>query len=1173
MVAGDTCLIMTGTYRETVTPSASGTASAPITFQAGEGQIVTITGTQSMGTDWTQESTNIYYAPMAWTLGTGNQVFQNGSMKPEARWPNAGVNYPSTNSSIKPSPDWAYVTAASYPPDGTSPGTMTDTGLPTRADGYWNGCTVNIMSGLGWLEEFITVSGYNDATKTLTTSSGMFTIYGTEVAISAGNEYFISGKKEEMDSNGEWFKDEARSRLYMYSTGAPANVESKKRPYGFDLSGKSYIVLKNLNFFACTIQSSAASSYCTLDGLTMRYPAHSVGENQFNYTPALRLRNNFVLRNSDLAFAHATLVRLAGNDIRVINNRLHDAGYSPVFSAVIDGRVDGSYVPLGYRNLVSHNTVCDSGGQGIACPGKASVIEFNDVYNVMRLTCDAGTIGSNDEAGNTVVRYNLIHDSPGPLLHPGGNPLQGFYLDSQNSSWIVHHNVIWNIAGCAIQINNRNNFNMVFNNTCFGSSQGSLTQWGQEIDGPSGSNYYNNILHGTVVSGGTDWSLSDLRYNLNADPLLVDPSNHNFNVRAGSPAINAGTYIPGITPASGITIGALQYGGTDWTTQCGYKTTPPDPDPSYTAPDFDFANKVVDGSFESGSFSPNWTTTATLQPATLVSGNSWTDMRQRSKYFSVECGAGTTEIKQTVTGLLSNHRYALHVGTRGADSGSPTIHFGVRNFGNATLEGAAPSGSQWHMNRLTFVTGTASTTAEIYANVSNPDGWTSKAYIDDFSVQLNQEYRVAYPQTMPMAQFNFDEGAGTTAYDHSTLGYNATISGTAAWTAGINGGAIQFNGTNSYAVTPSFATPGSVTVACWAKSAVPDWNSDYSLISKRPSFLLHPSTGTKRMNFIIAVNINGTPATQWICADLSDITGWHSYVGTYDQATGTQAIYVDGVCKQSYSNPSYAGYPLLADSSPLYIGRDGMSDRYLNGSVDNVRIYGYAMPQNEVTGIQTTDTTMLLHYKFDDAAGSTKAWDATGNGLPCTLNGIDPATDWVTGKDVGALNFNGTTSYAVSPSFANPASVTLALWAKSTSTNWSNTNCTLAYKSASFAIHTTTGTKTVNFIVNVGGNAQWMAVTPADITVWHHYVCTYNQTTGKQSNYVDGILQTSYSNPSFAGVPLTTTNSPLYMGHSYGGNNGLNGLIDDVRVYPRELNANEVSDLVYQRDFPPYSGY
>ena len=60
MVAGDTCYIRGGTYREIVRPENSGTGSSPIIFQAYNDEIVTVSGTNLLNTTWTQHSGNIY---------------------------------------------------------------------------------------------------------------------------------------------------------------------------------------------------------------------------------------------------------------------------------------------------------------------------------------------------------------------------------------------------------------------------------------------------------------------------------------------------------------------------------------------------------------------------------------------------------------------------------------------------------------------------------------------------------------------------------------------------------------------------------------------------------------------------------------------------------------------------------------------------------------------------------------------------------------------------------------------------------------------------------------------------------------------------------------------------------------------------------------------------------
>jgi hypothetical protein len=51
---GDTCLLESGTYHETVTPATSGTDTQPITFTADAGAVPVIDGADPISGTWTQ---------------------------------------------------------------------------------------------------------------------------------------------------------------------------------------------------------------------------------------------------------------------------------------------------------------------------------------------------------------------------------------------------------------------------------------------------------------------------------------------------------------------------------------------------------------------------------------------------------------------------------------------------------------------------------------------------------------------------------------------------------------------------------------------------------------------------------------------------------------------------------------------------------------------------------------------------------------------------------------------------------------------------------------------------------------------------------------------------------------------------------------------------------------
>ena len=724
--AGDTCFIRGGTYRETVAVPVSGVTNAPVTFQAYSNEVVTIDGTDPVS-GWSTSGGNIWSASMNWTLGTSDQVFSNQTMLPSARWPNAGSSFPWQNSTIKPSPDWTYTTAAGYDANGAN-GWFSDTNLPSRPDGYWNGATVNILNGKGWVMSHLTVLGYTNATRTIQTAdaSGNSGSY----ALTPGNEFYLTGVTGELDSQGEWFY--TNSLVYLYSTNPPTGVTAKHRSIGFDLHGRAFITLKNLHFFGCNILSDANSTDENYDGLVMQFPGYS---SVTSTNAGLTLYDRNVLRNSELAWDSLSLLTFAGDDIRVINNYLHDSGFVPFWPAAVNVVT----APC-YRNLFSHNTITNTGRESIGAIGKASIIEFNDMSNPLKLESDGGVLHVTYEAGNTVFRYNRLHDAPGPKGHTGISSGLGFYLDSQCSNWIVHHNCMWNVPFGGIQVNLRRHFNLFYNNTVWGAST-SLSGGGALSDGPSGVCFFNNLFN--TSPGGSPWTDCDLRSNFYTNTAFVAASNGDFRLQATSPAIGAGIVIPGVT--DGFTgpapdLGAFAYGGANWATNTGCSTNPPSPDPAYNFPNLVFANQVVDGSFESGNFAPNWTTNAGSSLILLYSSASaWTDTRLHMGYYSVQFNPGTSGISQTITGLLANCSYQLFAGieiTNPAD----TAVLGVTNCGPVGAPTVIPGNplntNLWTMFTLPFTTGPTNTSAQIYLTVSIPNG-SAPVYADDFSLQIN----------------------------------------------------------------------------------------------------------------------------------------------------------------------------------------------------------------------------------------------------------------------------------------------------------------------------------------------------------------------------------------------------------------------------------------------------
>ena len=125
-----------------------------------------------------------------------------------------------------------------------------------------------------------------------------------------------------------------------------------------------------------------------------------------------------------------------------------------------------------------------------------------------------------------------------------------------------------------------------------------------------------------------------------------------------------------------------------------------------------------------------------------------------------------------------------------------------------------------------------------------------------------------------------------------------------------------------------------------------NYNSWGTLLSKRDAFVLSPVGDDTRVY-----------ATLWVGGEkkntdkvqVSNITAWHHYACTYDGST--IKLYVDGDLKTSVSNPNGAR-SIAADNGPLYIGKDDAdNNRYLDGSIDEVRVFNRALSREEIENL------------------------------------------------------------------------------------------------------------------------------------------------------------------------------------------------------------------------------
>jgi len=213
---------------------------------------------------------------------------------------------------------------------------------------------------------------------------------------------------------------------------------------------------------------------------------------------------------------------------------------------------------------------------------------------------------------------------------------------------------------------------------------------------------------------------------------------------------------------------------------------------------------------------------------------------------------------------------------------------------------------------------------------------------------------------------------------------------------------------------------------------------------------------------------------------------------------------------------------------------------------------------------------LLLHLSLDDGGGTIAA-DSSDYGHHGTVHG----STWTAGHLDGALQFDETISdYVTVDDFDLTSDFTVSLWFNIADNSGTLYNYLFAWNTLN-----TYGSINVYFCESSNGsypNKLFTCISdlndPPDNTKvdiddpnlldgqWHHYCATVSDTNGLRV-YIDGMLRES--DPDQGGGAMNPAGS-LYLGArtNLASYTMLDGMLDDVRIYSRELDAGEVAALV-----------
>ena len=536
MLAGDTCYVRGGIYRETVTLPLSGTAEAPIRFLAYTNETVTVTGLDLVS-GWTVHSGSIYRCTVPSEV---SQLFADGELMVEARWPNTDTDYfEPTLASVDSA------TTGSY----EAPISLTDSALSSFSNGFWDGAKLWYLPGSQW----------GSGSSTITTHSGnqlnfLNTSRRAALQIESGSKYFLYGTLNALDAATEWFY--GAGQLYFQAPGdvdpSTLVVEARTRIYGFDLGSHDFVEIDGLKFKAATIK--VEGSNCLVENCTILYPTPFFDSVIWKggYGVELHGQNN-TIRQCEIAWSWGDGVSLKNASISntVENCLIHDCNWAGGWSAPIR--------TLGTGHALLNNTIYNSGRSGIRFQQATNLrIEHNHISHMGWLTKDLGAVKTGGTNGlGTVIAYNWLRD------HNSDAWCTGVYLDNNSSNYLVHHNAAWNFDN-GMRMNLATSDVQAYNNTFFNSSRESMAQYAPDGEVLSNILTYNNIGTTGPFRG------TDLQNNLQATEANFDFSgaaHGDFRILGNSTAIDYAREIAGYTDGyvgAAPDAGAYEFGGTDW---------------------------------------------------------------------------------------------------------------------------------------------------------------------------------------------------------------------------------------------------------------------------------------------------------------------------------------------------------------------------------------------------------------------------------------------------------------------------------------------------------------------------------------------------------------------------------------------------------------------------------
>ena len=282
---------------------------------------------------------------------------------------------------------------------------------------------------------------------------------------------------------------------------------------------------------------------------------------------------------------------------------------------------------------------------------------------------------------------------------------------------------------------------------------------------------------------------------------------------------------------------------------------------------------------------------------------------------------------------------------------------------------------------------------------------------------------------------------------------------------------------------------------------------------------------------------------------ITDPTAWHHIVATRNN--NSISIYVNGSLANTFT---YTG---LSQGTGFKLGTNHVNNAFLDGKLDQVRIFDKVLDQDDV------DDLYLETYA--DPKKSTTDYFEDGSGV--ALYELDEdANDTGVAIDAGqSASFTNTNqNYIQLPSgidtILNTKNFGLSLWVKAPNAATDAVFSTETTNST-FQIHANWGFAGAYALINGGGSDINLGAVDSN---WHHIVVT-SDGSSSYKGYFDKVYKG-------ASTYRQTSNVGTFLGSHPSGGFNLEGQIDQVRIFNRQLSQSDI-DSLYNETSPSTVDY